>query len=115
MIFTANSTKKVSENLILKVSSELNKQIEILNCDCSKLWAFFESKNIEAYEKGIAKEIKKIESKVDVIFLAQASMEGAKNYLNDLNKDIFSSPEFGVKKLIENIKPVYNNAYNQSS
>ncbi|WP_369048475.1 hypothetical protein [Tenacibaculum sp. UWU-22] len=101
LAFTAHSTKKVSENLILKVASELNKQIEILNCDCSEFWTYFENKDIEKYEKGIAKSIEQIASKVEVVFLAQASMEGAKTYLTDLKKEVLSSPEFGIKKLLK--------------
>nr|WP_321485777.1 hypothetical protein [uncultured Draconibacterium sp.] len=104
LVYTANSTKKVSENLLLKVSSELNKQIEILNCDCSEFWSYFEKKDFRGYEKGIAKKIELLESKVDVIFLAQASMEGAKKYLKQIKKEVLSSPEFGISELIKKQK-----------
>jgi hypothetical protein len=101
LAYTANSTKMVSENLIHKVSMQLNKQIEILNCDCSEFWTKFETKDIEGYEKGIAEKIEQIKSEVDVVFLAQASMEGVRNYLSDLKKEVLSSPEFGVKELLK--------------
>jgi hypothetical protein len=104
LVYTANSTKKVSENLLLKISSELNKQIEISNCDCSEFWSYFEKKDFSGYEKGIAKKIELLESKVDVIFLAQASMEGAKKYLKQMKKEVLSSPEFGINELINKHK-----------
>ncbi len=104
LAFTANSTKEVSQNLLLKISSELNKKIELLNCDCSEYWSCFESKDFNAYEKGIADKIKTMESKVDVIFLAQASMEGAKKHLTEISKEVLSSPEFGIEKLIKKHK-----------
>ena len=104
LVYTAESTKKVSKNLLLKVSSELNKQIEISNCDCSQYWPYFERKDIEGYEKGIAKKIELLESKVDVIFLAQASMVGAKKYLKQIKKEVLSSPDFGINKLLNKYK-----------
>ena len=104
LAFTANSTKEVSQNLLLKISSELNKKIEILNCDCSEYWSCFENKDFNGYEKGIAEKIKIMESKVDVIFLAQASMEGAKKHLTEISKEVLSSPEFGIEKLIKKHK-----------
>jgi len=112
LVFTANSTKEVSQNLLLKISSKIDKKIEILSCDCSEYWACFENGDFDKYEKGIAKKIKIMESKVDVIFLAQASMEGAKKHLTTISKEVLSSPEFGIEKLIKKIKPVYNNGYN---
>nr|WP_320000578.1 hypothetical protein [uncultured Draconibacterium sp.] len=45
-----------------------------------------------------------MESKVDVIFLAQASMEGAKKYLKQIKKEVLSSPEFGISELIKKQK-----------
>ena len=104
LAFTAKSTKEVSQNLLLKISSELNKKIEILNCDCSEYWSYFEKEDFDGYEKGIAEKIKLMESKVDVIFLAQASMEGAKKHLTRISKEVLSSPEFGVDKLIKKHK-----------
>jgi len=96
LVYTATSTKTISENLILKISSQLNKPIEIINCDCSEYWVHFEEGNIDLYESNIANKIKDIEVQVDVLFLAQASMEGAKKHLPHLNNKVFSSSEHGI-------------------
>ncbi len=104
LVFTANSTKEVSKNLLLLTSSKINKNIEILSCDCSEYWHWFETGDLYQYERGIANKIKSLKSKVDVIFLAQASMEGVRKYLIEIPEEIVSSPEFGVKKLIKKIK-----------
>ena len=50
--------------------------------------------------KSIAKKIKSFENDVEVVFLAQASMEGSINYLKDFSKKIYSSPEFGIKEYL---------------
>lgn len=34
LVYTANSTKKVSENLIYELAAKQNRDIEIVNCDC---------------------------------------------------------------------------------
>lgn len=103
LAFTANSTKVVSENLLLKIASEKQKSIDIVDCDCSEFWPYFEDSNFEDYTKNIAKNISKLESHVDVMFLAQASMEGAKDYLTDFKKEVFTSPEFGIRELLKMI------------
>lgn len=103
LVYTANSTKTISKDLICKLAIEQNREIEVVNCDCSSEWTYFEHKDLIKYEKGIAEKIKHIAPKVDVIFLAQASMEGAKKYLTDIEKDILSSPEFGIKELMKKI------------
>lgn len=101
LAYSANSTKVVSENLIYRVAADQDKKIEILNCDCSEYWIHFEQGNFVEYYKSIAREITLIESSVEVIFLAQASMEGAKKYLAEIEERVLSSPEFGVKELLK--------------
>jgi hypothetical protein len=101
LAYTANSTKEVSSELLLETAKSQNKEIEIINCDCSSHWTHFEKGNLGKYESGIANSIKDIENLVDVIFLAQASMEGVKSILKKLNKEIVSSPEYGVTQLMK--------------
>lgn len=101
LAYTATSTKKVSKDLLVQLAKEKNKTIEIVDCDCSSAWEYYESNDFEKYEKTIAEKIKEFENSVDVIFLAQASMEGAQEYLKDFSKKIYSSPEFGVKEYLK--------------
>ncbi|PKH49358.1 hypothetical protein CXF68_01050 [Tenacibaculum sp. Bg11-29] len=100
LVYTASSTERVSSNLIQRIANDKNKEIEILICDCSESWIHFENNNFEKYEKTIASKIKKVATKADVVFLAQASMEGVKKHLLNLGIEIFSSPEFGIKNYL---------------
>lgn len=101
LAYTANSTKEVSKDLILKVASDLNRKVDVIDCDCSEFWEYFENKDLLNYEKSIANKVQLMESQIDVMFLAQASMEGAISHLEGLKKEVFTSPEFGVKTLLK--------------
>lgn len=101
LVYTANSTKQVSKNLLLEIASKMDRELDIVNCDCSSSWKYYETNDFDNYEKSIAEKIKDIENEVEVIFLAQASMEGSKKYLIDFSKEICSSPEFGVKEYLK--------------
>ncbi|GGD26477.1 hypothetical protein [Hyunsoonleella pacifica] len=103
LAYTANSTKTVSENLMHSIALKTKKTIEIVDIDCSDLWQHFEKGDLESYNKGIAKKTINKASEVDVFFLAQASMAGAKTYLTNLEKEVFTSPEFGIKKLLNKV------------
>lgn len=103
LVYTANSTKTVSEDLMQTISAQKEKHIEIVNVDCSDVWSYFETGDLERYNKGIAKITKNKASEVDVFFLAQASMAGAKKYLGALDKEVFTSPEFGIKTLLKKL------------
>ncbi len=103
LVYTANSTKKVSENLILKTAKQHQKTITVVNCDCSEYWVHFENGDFDRYQKEIAKSILQMADQVEVIFLAQASMEGAKTHLTALEKPVFTSPEFGIKTLLQHL------------
>ncbi len=100
LVYTANSTKDISTRLILDTAKQLNRSIHLINCDCSAHWQHFEHGDLKTYETQIANSIKAIETQVEVVFLAQASMEGAKHYLKDFKKAVVSSPEYGVKSII---------------
>lgn len=100
LVYTASSTERVSSYLIQRIANKQNKEIEILTCDCSESWVHFKNNDFEKYEKTIASKIKKIATEADVIFLAQASMEGVKKHLPNLGIEVFSSPEFGIKNYL---------------
>tara|TARA_B100000809_G_scaffold193526_1_gene192486 strand:- start:25972 stop:26586 length:615 start_codon:yes stop_codon:yes gene_type:complete len=102
LVYTATSTKKVSKDLLLRIAKEQNKTIQIVDCDCSCAWTYYESIEFDKYEKSIGEKIKEFEDKVEVVFLAQASMEGAKKYLTNFSKGIYSSPEFGIQEYLKN-------------
>ena len=101
MAFTATSTKVISENLLLSEAQKINKKIDIAPIDCSNAWEHYEAKDFEKYEQSIAQTINENHNKVDVIFIAQASMQGAIKLLEHIDKPILTSPEYGVKSFVE--------------
>ena len=101
LAFTAPSTQLVSEKLLFEQAVEIDKKVIITHIDCSYAWQFYESDDFENYAKSIAGTICKYQDKVDVVFLAQASMKGAIQYLKDFSKNVYSSPEYGVEHFLK--------------
>lgn len=104
LAYTATSTLGTSENLLLNIAAKLGQEVTIVPIDCSSYWPYFEKGAMQAYEQGIAKTITQQAAQVEVILLAQASMEGAQQYLSHLGKEVWSSPAFGVEALIKKVK-----------
>lgn len=104
LAYTAESTKQTSLDLLTKISKANSKSSVINEIDCTDLWEYFETSNFEKYEEEIAKRISRDGKDSDVIFLAQASMEKAKNHLKEFKKPIVSSSEFGIMKLLEELR-----------
>jgi hypothetical protein len=102
--FTSKSTKKISKKLIERIASLRNKRIKILEIDCSNCWHWFMEDNIKKYEEEIANTIRSQFNEFDVVFLAQASMQGAQIHLNNEDYKVVSSPAYGVKKYIEGLR-----------
>ncbi|WP_020530019.1 hypothetical protein [Flexithrix dorotheae] len=100
VVFTAKSTQDTSNRLLLNRAKIQGKSIDLVNYDCSAFWPFFEEGEFELYEKEIAHKIQEVEDEVEVFFLAQASMQGAKSYLTHLKKEVLTSPEYGIKTII---------------
>ena len=100
LAYTVSSTKKISVELLQKIAIQQSKKTEIILCDATESWRYFENDDFKNYELSIATKIKSIANQGEVIFLAQASMEGAKKYLNSLSIETFTSPEFGLKKFV---------------
>ncbi len=102
--FTAKSTQKKSNELVQETAEKKGKEIKIHEIDCQHCWTWFEKGDSYKYEIEIANQIKKTGNNCDVIFLAQASMEGAKKFLLKEKYKTVSSPKFGVEEFIALIK-----------
>ena len=103
LAYTALSTKAISQDLLLQTAKQQGKKIHIIDCDCTHCWPYFEAGDLQKYEEEIATTIRRKANQAEVIFLAQASMEGAMAYLEDLEQTVVSSPEFGVKHFLQNL------------
>ena len=101
--YTAKSTLAISKKLLEDCAESLKKTVDIVEYDCSDYWEYFENGDMKGYEKGIADIIRLKKIDVEVVFLVQASMANAKNYLGDFKLGVVSSAEFGVKSLLEQV------------
>jgi len=102
--FTVNSTKEKSKSLLKKVAEKQGEQIKIIEINCEDCWQWFQEGDLKKYSIEIANRIKQKGNDFEVVFLAQASMERAKEYLVNENYKTVSSPKFGIEKYIELIK-----------
>ena len=103
LAYTVSSTKKISLELLQQIAIRENKAIKIILCDSTDSWQYFENNDFENYELSIATKVKSIANQGEVVFLAQASMEGAKKHLNSLDIETFTSPAFGIKHFLANV------------
>lgn len=103
--YTAVSTKSPSTRLIEQVAIEQNKSISIQSIDCSHCWKYFEQGDLDRYAIEIANHIKRKHThNCEVVFLTQASMSNAELYLSTEHFHTVSSPKYGVKEIINQIK-----------
>lgn len=102
--YTAISTKEKSVNLLIEIAEKQGKQINIKEINCEECWHWCEKGDVEKYCNEIANQIKHTDGDFEVVFLAQASMEGAKRYLENTRYAAVSSPRIGVEKYIELIR-----------
>lgn len=100
LAYAATSTRGASADLLLAVAREQGREVELVDIDCSRAWPSFEAKDMDGYASKIADEIRQHKDGVEVVFLAQASMEGAKAYLEDFPVEVLASPEYGVACLL---------------
>ena len=102
--YTIESTKKVSKALLEEVASKTHRSIEMIEINCLSSWDWFEKGDLSKYERSIATQFKKLADNCEVIFLAQASMEGAKKYLSKEKYEVVSSPQYGVETFLAHTK-----------
>jgi hypothetical protein len=101
LAYTAGSTWEASRKLVITEAEKIGKNVEVIKLDCTSCWNHFANKHFEEYEQGIAQLIKNDQSNAEAIFLAQASMQNAKRYLENYEKEVLASPEFGVKTYLD--------------
>jgi len=104
LAYTAISTRDVSRCLLESVAEKIGKNIEIVESDCTSSWQYFLENDMENYHKEIFGKVTDIYVKGSAIFLAQASMEGARKYFVDEKIEVFSSAEFGVREYLKELK-----------
>lgn len=100
LAYAASSTRDISADLLRNTAKAMGKKLKVVDIDASDAWPFYLESKFEDYVKRIAEHITEYTDQVEVVFLAQASMETAKEYVKDSSIEILSSPDYGVKKLL---------------
>lgn len=96
--YAVKSTLNVSVDLLQSIAMDLNKEIVIEPIDCTSSWSFFERSDISGYSQSISEMVLKSIDDVEVVFLAQVSMDGVEDICsNQSEKEILSSTYLGVK------------------
>lgn len=96
LAYAATSTLGASRRLLLNSAQDLKREIEIIPIDCTAAWPSYQSGEMSTYALSIASAVKAKASSVEAVFLAQASMEGALEFLTGLGVEVLTSPDFGV-------------------
>jgi hypothetical protein len=98
---TLASTLAPTRDLLLEVACREGREIRLVERVWDDLWERFERGDHAGYLQGIALEVRKLESTVDVVVLAQASMAGAEQYCADLAVPVLSSPRLGLNAALK--------------
>lgn len=107
------STLTPTVELLRSVNSEIEtdnhpgqdkKQPSIRTELVAKAWPYYVAGNREMYARTIAAHINAIQSKPDVVLLAQASMAPAALYCNKNTFEILTSPEMCLSYLAKKVK-----------
>lgn len=101
MVYSTTSTKFVSQELIKDCAKDIGKKVTIESIDCTGCWPDFEKGDKMTYYQGIKERTLKYMHSVDVIFLAQASMENVRGLLENESVEVLTSPEIGVRTLLQ--------------
>ena len=100
--YTVKSTLMVTMELLHAVADKNGKKVSCSMIDCTSAWPHFESGDLEAYDNEISNIISKESLNVDVVYLAQASMDGVERTLSDqLGKEVLSTPLFCVNAYLK--------------
>ena len=76
--------------------------VELIEIDCASAWTFFETGDMSAYHSAIAVSVRAAAkaSDLDVVVLAQASMDGAVGLLGGEAYRVLSSPQPAVDRAV---------------
>jgi len=103
LVAALESTLLPTTELLRESAVALNKPVTISNLWVEDAWAFFQQGDSEAYRHIIASAVRRELQKntaIDVVVLAQASMAAVALELQDLDKEVLSSPRLGVAHAI---------------
>lgn len=103
LVAALESTLLPTTELLQESATALNKPVAIRNLWVEDAWAFFQQGDSESYRQSIASAVRlelKKSTAIEVVVLAQASMAAVALELQDLDKEVLSSPRLGVAHAI---------------
>ncbi len=93
---TLPTTLEPTKNTIRRVSRELGKHVELVDCLVEGAFGLDQ----EQFKQKMAEHAGKIADQVDVLVFAQGSMAYCEEYIADMyKKTVLSSPRFGAREL----------------
>lgn len=100
MVYCLQSTLLPSSELLERAVDEAGVTPRIDLFDLTDLWPLFEAEDQDAFARSIASRVQGIcedTGDIAVVVLAQASMSGAAQYLDDLPQPVLSSPRLALE------------------
>lgn len=101
MVAALASTLGPTQALLAGSAARLQRQVTVTSLCVDGAWACFEQGDRAGYLARIAQAVRSNAAGADVVVLAQASMAGAADLLQDLHCDVLSSPVLGVAAAVE--------------
>lgn len=104
LVAALESTLAPTTELLMESASASGKPIVISKLLLDHAWAYFLQRDNQAYLQAIINSVRAAlhekAADIDVVVLAQASMAAATKGLNDIGKEVLSSPRLGVTHAI---------------
>jgi hypothetical protein len=96
VVAALESTLSPTCALLYAAASAARKEVTLLDVPCFDVWARFEAGDIEGYHRDIAACVDALDTTIEVVILAQASMAGA-TALVKTDRVVLSSPRTAVQ------------------
>ena len=97
VVAALQSTLEPTAALVSDSARRLGRPIHLREHLADGAWAHFEAGRQAAYLQAVATSVRAAAGGAGVVVLAQASMAGAAEHLQDLGKPVLSSPELGMR------------------
>jgi len=106
VVATAETTVGPTGRLIQRVAAQKNKKVEVTTKFCSDAFTVLSRGDREGHNRIVIQAVRELESRVDVIVLAQGSMAVLLPELQDAGIPVLASPRSGVlraKEMLETL------------
>jgi Asp/Glu/hydantoin racemase len=91
--------------LLRECAAAFGRDVELVDVECHDTWSSFEDGDLLTYATGVADAVRRAvlgsAERIDVVVLAQASMEGAAPLLRDLSVPVLTTPRLAVESAVE--------------